>query len=125
MPALFIRMRLFFLPSTHFRAGELIMLMLMLSERFSHTSRDHFWGLHYVALKPFFSVSFVVMQHGFCMLLMCCHLLPFLGFLPPTPFSPPRAGGGNVQCIYLYSVSKARKHSFNRQPYPLLLGMCF
>lgn len=102
------------------------MLMLMLSEQFSHTYIERaFLGPALCRNKTFFPVSFVVMQHGFCMLLMCCHLLPFLGFLPPTPFFPPRAGGGNVQCIYLYSVSKARKHSFNRQPYPLLLGMCF
>lgn len=44
---------------------------------------------------------FVVMQLGFCLILMCCQLLPFLGFLPPTPFFPSWAGGGDVQCIYL------------------------
>lgn len=63
------------------------------------------------------------MQLGFRVLLICCHLLNFLGFLPPTPFFPPWAGGGgNVQYIYLYSVSKARKRSFNRQPGNVLLG---
>ena len=85
------------------------MLMLVLSEQFSHAIIYRaFLGPALCRCNTFFSASFVAMQLGFCVLLMCCHLLPFLGFLPPTPFFPPEAVGGMCNA-FIYIVFLKRE----------------
>lgn len=82
------------------------MLMLALSEWFSHENIYRAsLGLELCCYNTFFfsPASSVILQHGFCVLLVCCHSLPFMGFLPPTSLFPPWWVGGMCSA-FIYIV---------------------